>query len=267
MRDAFDYEEGAEPCPFCGEPQIAEVFEIWSDHSFMLDTCCLAMKEWMDRELSDEAEVSTRRSSSTQTRDWLDQYTGAPVRRVAEHEGQLLLDYNLSIQPVTLAEARAFVFNHHRHRRKPPRGWRYGAAIFNGSTRLGVVMVGRPVSRVLDGTKAIVEVNRLCLDFGLPAPLRWNACSMAYTWAAREAEAKGWSKIITYTRTDEDGGSLRACGWIPAGFTKGRQWGTEKRPREESEVSDRTRWEKVLHPRRPRATLPVEAQSRLPFAA
>ena len=55
-------------------------------------------------------------------------------------------------------------------------------------------------------------------------PLRWNAASMLYGWCAREAARQGWTKVITYTRTDELGTSLRAAGWQPGSKIRGRGW-------------------------------------------
>ena len=28
------------PCLFCGDPERVELFEVWTDHTFMLETCC-----------------------------------------------------------------------------------------------------------------------------------------------------------------------------------------------------------------------------------
>ena len=52
----------------------------------------------------------------------------------------------LSVQPITFREACVFVRDHHRHH-LPPQGWLFGAAINDGERVVGVVMIGRPVSR------------------------------------------------------------------------------------------------------------------------
>ncbi len=76
----------------------------------------------------------------------------------------------LSLQPITLAEANAFVSQHHRHH-KPARGQKFSIAVNDGKCVVGVVIVGRPVSRERDdGWTA--EVLRTCTDGSR------NACSM-----------------------------------------------------------------------------------------
>ena len=77
---------------------------------------------------------------------------------------------------------------------------------------------------------ALSEVNRLCIRRDTAAALRWNAASMLYGWCAREAARQGWRKIITYTRVDEPGTSLRAAGWNQEGQRKG-PWLAQRTPR------------------------------------
>lgn len=70
----------------------------------------------------------------------------------------------LVIVPVTLREARAYVYRVHRHHRAPQGGlFAIGAA--SGSEMVGVVIVGRPVSRMLDDDWT-VEVTRLATEGG-----------------------------------------------------------------------------------------------------
>ena len=125
--------------------------------------------------------------------------------------GSLLLDWNPRIVTVSQARAKAFVREHHAHC-PPPAGWRFGAGLCNGHELIGVVMVGRPVARRLDPAR-VVEVNRLCIRRDLPHGLTWNACSMLYAWSAREAKARGYDRIVTYTLDSEPGTTLRAAGW------------------------------------------------------
>ena len=35
----------APACLFCGDPESVELFEVWTDHSFMLETCCEGLCE------------------------------------------------------------------------------------------------------------------------------------------------------------------------------------------------------------------------------
>ena len=92
--------------------------------------------------------------------------------------------------------------------------------MWNGQQLIGVATVGNPVDRSFNG-HGIVEVNRLCVRRDTASLLRWNAASMLYGDAARAAERAGFSRIITYTRADEDGTSLRAAGWTNEGATGG----------------------------------------------
>ena len=95
-----------------------------------------------------------------------------------------------------------------------------------------------------------VEVNRLCVRRDTATALRWNAASMLYGWCAREAEGQGWSKIITYTRTDEEGTSLRAAGWVRKSRIRGRGWHNARRARSNlNGWVDKWRWSKALRPK------------------
>lgn len=111
----------------------------------------------------------------------------------------------LSIRPVTLRAACAFIAEHHRHN-KPPRGHKFSVAVHRGEALVGVACAGRPVARMLDDGLTL-EVNRTCTD-GTD-----NANSMLYGAVWRAARAMGYRRAITYTQHDESGASLRAAGW------------------------------------------------------
>ena len=114
---------------------------------------------------------------------------------------------SLRILPVTLRECRAFINQHHRHH-KPPRGWKFGVGVANGSL-CGVATVGRPVSREIQSREPLtVEVNRTCTDGSR------NANSMLYGACWRAAKALGYTRAITYIEKGEGGASLRAAGWV-----------------------------------------------------
>lgn len=130
----------------------------------------------------------------------------------------------LTIIPVSLSQANAFVAQHHRHH-KPVVGHKYSIGCTLGERLTGVVIVGRPVSRHLDNGMTL-EVTRLCTD-GTP-----NACSMLYAAAARAAKAMGYRKLITYTLDTESGVSLRAAGWRCEGLAGGKQWTGKRKPAE-----------------------------------
>jgi len=102
-------------------------------------------------------------------------------------------------------------------------------------------MVGRPVARHYDDGYT-AEVTRCCTDGSK------NACSMLYGAAWRAAKALGYRKLITYTRSDESGSSLRAAGWRVIGERKARSWSEASisRPRvDKSEPYQRMLWQAV----------------------
>lgn len=112
----------------------------------------------------------------------------------------------LTIIPVTLRAANAFVAGHHRHH-KPVRGCKFSLGVVDEDALLrGVAIIGRPSARAYDdGLTA--EVTRTCTD-GTP-----NANSALYGAAWRAARAMGYLRLITYTEEGESGISLTAAGW------------------------------------------------------
>lgn len=129
----------------------------------------------------------------------------------------------LELQPITFAEACAFIAEHHRHH-LPPQGWKFGIACNDGETVVGVVTVGRPVSRHLDNGLTL-EVTRLCTTG------ERNAASMLYGAAWRAAKALGYKRLITYTLASESGTSVKAAGWRVVGEAGGGSWNVPSRPR------------------------------------
>jgi hypothetical protein len=122
----------------------------------------------------------------------------------------------LLVQPVDQVTAKAFVDSLHRHHRSPL-GSIFQIGVNDGVKLVGVIIVGRPVSRRLDDGMTL-EVTRCCTD-GTK-----NACSILYARAQESTFALGWSKIITYTLPEEGGASLRASGWICEGEFGGGEW-------------------------------------------
>lgn len=128
----------------------------------------------------------------------------------------------LEVCPMTLKEANAFVEQNHRHH-KPVVGHKFSIGCTDGEKIVGVAIVGRPVSRVLDDGWTL-EVNRLCTDG------THNACSMLYAAAWRAARAMGYHKLVTYILDTESGVSLKAAGWKCVGQAGGLRWTGKRRP-------------------------------------
>jgi hypothetical protein len=258
-------------CLFCGRREHIEVTEFWESGEFLLDACCneyhasvceflednpKAGAKWLaalrdgvsDLELPPADPLDVDGEDADFSEPTFSEIAGHSIRRVVANDGQLLLDFDLRIEPVSWQQAKSFVDRFHKHC-EPPSGWRFGAAIRNGYQTIGVVTVGRPVARAFDHTK-IVEVNRLAVRRDVAPALVWNGCSMLYGWAAREARKRGFERIVTYTLESEPGTTLRAAGWQPEATVRARKrgWSTLTRPRDASRTPNvnKTRWARDL---------------------
>lgn len=142
----------------------------------------------------------------------------------------------IRVVPLTLKAACELVRRLHRHARPPAGGlFALGAADAAG-TIVGAAIVGRPVARRLqDGVTA--EVTRLVTDGTR------NVCSMLYRAAWRAARALGYRRLITYTRHDESGASLRGAGFLPVATTRAYTWSRPSRRRSPSVLVPKTRWQ------------------------
>lgn len=143
---------------------------------------------------------------------------GCRCREIRRKGARQMLD----ICPISLAEANAFVEEHHRHH-KPVVGHKFSIGCTDGEKIVGVAIVGRPVARYLDDGWTL-EVNRCCTDGTR------NACSMLYAAAWRAARAMGYHKLITYILDTESGTSRRAAGWRCVGQAGGLRWTGKRRP-------------------------------------
>ena len=232
-------------CLFCGDLEELSILEIWQDGNFQLSTCCIGLLE----HVAGEIDADPAWGRALLCRLGAEELTGHRLRRVSDGQGNgPVLDYNLHVATISFRNARAFIAKHHRHC-GPPQAWRFGASVWNGHVMMGVVTVGNPVARAFNG-RGIVEVNRLCVRRDLDPMLRWNCCSMLYAHSAREAERRGFSRIITYTRADENGASLRAAGWASEGAAGGRGWHSSRRSRSNRNAwVMKQRWSRPLLPR------------------
>ena len=145
----------------------------------------------------------------------------------------------MRVVPMQFRAARDYVAANHRHRLAPAGGlFAIGAA--EGETIVGVVIIGRPVSRHLDDG-VTVEVTRLCTDGSR------NACSLLYAAARRAARALGYRRLITYTLKSESGASLRGAGLTLITETRGESWNRRGRPRlDRYTIENKLRWEAQL---------------------
>lgn len=145
----------------------------------------------------------------------------------------------MTLCPITITIAKAFVTENHRHN-KAPVGAKFAIGLQDNASLVGVVLVGRPVARRLDdGFTA--EVTRCCVADGYP-----NACSMLYAAAWRCARAMGYRKIITYTLGSEAGVSVQAAGWLRVAVTRGESWDRPSRSRKDNHpLEPKVRWEQL----------------------
>ena len=148
---------------------------------------------------------------------------------------------SLTLVPITLKAANAFVAEHHRHH-KPARGCRFCVAVADADADqiVGVAIVGRPVARRLDdGWTA--EVVRVATNG------HRNACSKLYGAAWRACRALGFRRLVTYTLPEEGGASLRGAGWTCLGEAGGGSWSRKARPRVDQHPTQvKLRWERSI---------------------
>lgn len=128
-----------------------------------------------------------------------------------------------STVPIELAEANAFIREHHRHHGEVV-GHKFSLGAVKDGRIVGVSIVGRPVARRRDDGLTL-EVTRLCSD-GTK-----NACSFLYGASAKAAFALGYKRIGTYILASENGASLKAANWRMVGESPGRSWSVPSRPR------------------------------------
>lgn len=113
--------------------------------------------------------------------------------------------------PIPVKVAVAFVKKTHRHLPSTTHHlWAIG--LWADPFLIGVAIVGLPVARLLcsptGAPTETLEVVRLAVVEGVA-----NGCSTLYGACARAARAMGATRLLTYTRADEPGTSLRAAGW------------------------------------------------------
>jgi hypothetical protein len=125
---------------------------------------------------------------------------------------------------LTLADANAFVTEHHRHNKKV-QGHKFSIGCVVDDELVGVAIIGRPVARKLDDGLTC-EVTRLCVNENAPR----NVCSFLYRCAWRAWNAMGGQRLVTYTLDSESGASLRGANFklvgISPAWKEGKGWTT-----------------------------------------
>lgn len=156
----------------------------------------------------------------------------APEAKVRRHERP-----HLSLAPVSLKTANAYIAEHHRHNRPVVAGVCV-VGVQEGDRLCGVAVIGRPVARMLDDGHT-AEVRRVCTDG------TYNACSMLLRAAWRAVKALGYRKLITYTLPEEGGASLKAAGFkLVKTDAGGGRWTRPGRPAADTHpLGKKYRWE------------------------
>lgn len=150
----------------------------------------------------------------------------------------------LTAGQVHFKDASALVNMFHRHHAAPV-GHLFSGAVYDGDVMCAAVIVGRPVSRMLDNGSTI-ELVRVVTDGTR------NAASKVMAWAIAEAKRRNYARAITYTLLEESGASLRAVGFVPTTRTPGGSWDTPSRRRQQGRhpTGPKQRWEIDLKPKR-----------------
>lgn len=145
----------------------------------------------------------------------------------------------LKLCPLDLNQANAYVKKNHRHH-DPVYRDKYRVGCTCNGQLVGIVQVGRPVSRFLDDGETL-EIVRLCTTG------QKNVCSFLYSAASRVAKNLGYKKVITYILDSEDGTSLKASGFKKECDTCGHSWSCPSRPRNTTAPKcNKQRWSKTL---------------------
>jgi hypothetical protein len=152
----------------------------------------------------------------------------------------------LTVRPIELRDANAFVAAHHRHH-KPIQGHRFSLAVYDDDRLCGVAIAGRPVNRAFPPLE-FLEITRCATDG------TYNAVSCLYGAVVRAAKAMGYSVVQTYTLPEEGGASMRAAGFTLDIITQPATWtgrkGREGR-RSDQPQGPKVRWRKHLKERVP----------------
>lgn len=133
----------------------------------------------------------------------------------------------MTVVPMTLREANDFVEAFHRHNGRTSRdGGKFAIGASLSGNLVGVAIVDRPLSRVLDDSFT-TEILRTCTTPN--APLGTNSFLYARCW--RICQAMGGKRMLTYTLQTESGSSLKGAGWKIAAVSNGHKTGWQSNSR------------------------------------
>jgi hypothetical protein len=233
-------------CPYCGEDADfcgLDVLHQADGIDFATwQPCCEGM-------LSDVTHYGFEEVYGRTVENTTGTLTGTDVREVYEGDGVLRRPLSVHNPGPGVKGWQTEVFElvneHHRHH-PAPQGWKFGVAVYNGRATVGVAVVGRPVSRILQAKEpGTLEVTRVC-TFG-DRRLRRNAASKLYAACGAEARARGYDKLVTYTLAEENASSLRAANFVPVARTEPRSWNRPRRSRiDKAPTCAKVRWERGL---------------------
>lgn len=132
----------------------------------------------------------------------------------------------MTLLPITIREANAFVESFHRHN-APVRGGKFAIGASSDAGLIGIAIVGRPIARMLDDGYT-AELLRTCTRPEAPK----GAVSFLASRAWRAWQAMGGKRMVTYTLADESGASMRGAGWKLIGNVKNTSAGWSRDGRE-----------------------------------
>jgi hypothetical protein len=145
----------------------------------------------------------------------------------------------LQLVPISQKTAKDAVRRWHRHNSAPV-AMVFCVGVATDAGTLVAVGVGSIPSARLFNDGRTIEITRVASDGTR------NASSMLYGALTRAAFALGYRRVITYTRADEPGSSLRAAGWhVVAERPATPGWDRVSRPRDDRlyDSVPRTLWE------------------------
>lgn len=148
-----------------------------------------------------------------------------------------MLQPTVTVRVIPIASARSACDRWHRHH-PPPVGGLFALGAFAGTRLVCAAVVSRPVARVLDyGT--VAEVTRLASD-----GTTRGAASAVLRACVREALARGFRRLVSYTLLGEAGACYRAARWRTTHVTRAEQWARKDRQRKPAAQGGRKiRWE------------------------